>query len=204
MMKKLFAFCVAFLVALSVQAATLSDDIKPTDLRVYGDAQNPTVLYVFSSLTCPHCAVFHHEVLPQILSEYVDSGKMKLVYVDMPYDPKSMTGAVLSRCVRPENYERFMRVMFENQETWIPSKETRVLITGYAKLLGMSEQEINACLANVDLRRAITIQRNNLASLYNIQAMPSVVVVKNGKSELITGTDQEEIFKTIDKILGLK
>lgn len=200
-MKNLFAFgCILFFSA-SVLAATLPSDIKPSDLRTYGDEKNSTILYVFSSLTCPHCAVFHKEIMPDLLTNYVDTKKAKLVYVDMPYDPKAMTGSMLARCVKPENYEKFMDVMFENQKTWVNSEKTREIITRYASILGLSEQEANNCLADIELRRTILSQRSNLADLYKVQGMPSIVVVKGNQSKLFSGTDKDEILKNINQRL---
>lgn len=200
-MKKLFTLGCALLLSVSTIAASLPSDIKPSELRSYGEKDNPSIIYVFSSLTCPHCAVFHKEIMPELLSKYVDSGKAQLVYVEMPYDPKSMTGSMLARCIKPENYEKFMNVMFENQGMWMGSEKAREIMTRYASILGLSEPEADACLADVDLRKTILKQRTNLADLYKIRGMPSVVVVKANQSKLFTGTDKEEILKGITEKL---
>lgn len=200
-MKKLFALGCALLLCGSALAADLSAHIKPTDLRTYG-TDNKATLYVFSSLTCPHCAIFHKEIMPILQSEYVDKGKAKLVYVEMPYDPKSMTGSMISRCIASEKYEQFMDVMFENQATWMNSDKARDIMTGYAKLLGMPEKNIDSCLQDVELRKTILAQRTNLSTAYGVQGMPSIVVVKGGKSKLFSGTDKEAILTGINQNLG--
>ena len=96
-MKKRFLFLLFLLGSITAHAATLPVDIKPTDLRIYGNKNNETTIYVFSSLTCPHCAVFHAEIMPDIKKEYVDTDKAKLIYVDMPGESKGMTGTTISR-----------------------------------------------------------------------------------------------------------
>ena len=79
-MKKLLLL-LPLLYSIAASSATLPADIKPTDLRVYGNKTNPTTIYVFSSLTCPHCSVFHSEIMPDIKKDYIDTGKAKLIYV---------------------------------------------------------------------------------------------------------------------------
>lgn len=201
MKKFLTAFC-ALILSSNVFAASLPVDIKPKDLRVFGDKENQNAIYVFSSLTCPHCSTFHKNVMPELLSEYVDKNKAKLVYVDMPGDPMSMTGSMIARCIPSENYEKFMTVMFENQSVWGRSRNAREIMTGYAKLLGMSNENVNECLADLELRKTILGQRTNLANLYSIEAMPTVVVVSNDAQKTFVGTNLQEITDGINKTLG--
>ena len=39
---------------------------KPNNLVVLGKNNAPVKIKIFSSLTCPHCASFHKNVIPQI------------------------------------------------------------------------------------------------------------------------------------------
>ena len=51
---------------------------------VIGSDEATVKIKVFSSLTCPHCADFHIKVVPKIKNEYVDTGKIKIVFRDFP------------------------------------------------------------------------------------------------------------------------
>ncbi len=203
MMKKGLVFIFSFLFTSSVFSATLPADIKPTDLRSYGAKTTPVSVYVFSSLSCPHCASFHQTVMPKLLSEYVDKGKIRLVYVDMPGDPISMTGTTISRCISPDKYESFMSIMFENQMMVFNASKPREVMTRFATMLGgMSKNDVNVCLADEKLKKTILDQRTNLATLYDIKGMPSTVVVKGNKTKKIEGADEIEILRTIDERLA--
>lgn len=183
----------------------LDPSLQSTDLRQYGNASAGTTLYLFSSLSCPHCSVFHEEITPVLLSEFVEKDKARLVLVDMPFDPRSMTGAMLSRCLPVDQYEKFMDTMFQNQTMWMNAHNPRDLITGYAKLLGMTDQKINQCLADQKLNKAITSQRDNLARLYNVRGMPSLVLVQSGKNPvLMVGSDKKVILDKLKTELGDK
>lgn len=202
-MKRCLFFLISCFVGFSVQAATLPADIKPTDLRVYGAENKGAVIYVFSSLTCPHCSVFHSEIMPDIKKEYVDSGKAKLIYVDMPNESKGMTGTTISRCIKPEKYDDFMDIMFENQQIWSYAQKPRAIMTRFATMLGgITEKEVDACLLNQELKQTILEQQMNLSRLYDIVAMPSVVIVKNNETKKIQGADKEAIMHELKERLA--
>ena len=201
-MKKLLLL-LPLLYSIAASSATLPADIKPTDLRIYGNKTNPTTIYVFSSLTCPHCSVFHSEIMPDIKKDYIDTGKAKLIYVDMPGESKGMTGTTISRCIKPEKYDDFMSIMFENQEVWAYSSKPRAVMTRFATMLGgLTEDEVNVCLLNQELKQTILEQQLNLSRLYDIKAMPSVVIVKNNETKKIQGADKEVIMHELKERLG--
>ena len=199
-MKKILLLVFSLFLGANVSAATLSTDIKPTDLRSYGEKDVPVSVYVFSSLTCPHCANFHQTIMPKLMSEYVDKGKIRLIYVDMPYDAISMTGTTVSRCIPADKYESFMNIMFENQMLLINA--SREIITRFATMLGgITKNDVDVCLADEKLKKTIGNQRTNLASLYEVTGMPTVVVLKNNKSKKIEGADEFQIMRSIDERL---
>lgn len=202
MLKKGLLFVYSLLMGASVLAASLPSDLKPTDLRVYGDKQNPAIIYVFSSLTCPHCSIFHRDIMPDLKSQYVDTGKAKLILVDMAYDSMAMTGFTISRCISPDKYDAFMSVMFENQMMWANAEKPREVMTRFATMLGgMTKNDVDICLANEELKKTIIKQRTNLSELYGVTGMPTVVVVKGTQSEKIEGADKKAIFKVLNERL---
>lgn len=180
----------------------LNKNVTPMDLRTYGNADAPATLYVFSSLSCPHCAGFHNYVLPELLRYVVATGHANLVWVDMPYDARAMTGTMIARCLPINDYEKFISVMYDNQQAWLTAQDPKPIITGYANLLGMSTASVNACLSNKELQKAITNQRNNLANLYKVRGMPTVVVVQGTKSQMFTGSDKVAIMEGVRQALG--
>ena len=203
-MKKILLICAMFLFGLgSVQAKpALNADLRPEQLRVYGDG-NPVSLYVFTSYSCPHCAVFHKQVLPELMT-FVEQGQAKITLVEMPYEVRAMTGTALARCLPATEYDSFSDAMFDNQRVWSQSANPKPIITGYAKALGMSDSQINSCLANKALLKKITEQRDNLSGLYGVTGMPTIVAVKDGKKQSFVGTDAPEILNGLKSDFGLQ
>lgn len=201
-MKKIVVFCAILFGVLTVQATSLDENLKPNQLRVYG-SEKSVKAYVFTSFSCPHCTVFHKNILPD-MKRMVDDGKIQIVMVEMPYDARAMTGTALARCLPSKHYDKFSEAMFDNQQTWSGSKNPKPIIIGYAKLLGMSDGQINSCLSDKKLISTITSQRNNLSDMYGVTGMPSVVLVSDKGNKLLVGTDKEAILGEIEKKVAEK
>ncbi len=70
-----------------------------------GDKNAPVEIIEFSDYQCPFCRKFWTETLPQIKSEYIDTGKVKFVYRDFPLDsihPGATPAAEAAECVRDQ------------------------------------------------------------------------------------------------------
>ena len=69
-----------------------------------GDPQAPVTIIEYASLTCPHCAQFHTEVLPQLKERYIAPGKVRLIYRDFPLD--QLHALTLRRAAASSNSHR--------------------------------------------------------------------------------------------------
>lgn len=85
--------------------------------RTVGRADAPVTVIEYASFTCPHCAQWAEEVLPAFKAAYVDTGKVRLVYRDMPTAPAepSLVAARVSRCVAPEDAFTVIEKLFAGQ-----------------------------------------------------------------------------------------
>ena len=60
------------------------------DDRILGNPDAPITIVEYASLTCPHCAHFTNEVLPELKKKWIDTGKAKLVLRDYPLDEPAL------------------------------------------------------------------------------------------------------------------
>ena len=64
---KLFFLIKIFIIYFAITLKSYSDDLnKKNNLITIGNDNAPVKIKIFSSLTCPHCANFHVEVVPKI------------------------------------------------------------------------------------------------------------------------------------------
>lgn len=174
--------------------------IQKTDVRSMGAATAPIKIYIFSSLTCGHCAAFHTHTIPRLKKDYVDTGIAQLTYIDFPFDRRAVAGAMLARCVKPENYFTFLEVLFENQDKWAFEEKAEEIVMNYAALEGMSKGDVKACLADTQLLQKIVSDRDFYMKKYHIQGTPTTVIIKGTQTEVIGGADETALRAILDRM----
>ena len=126
----------------SAKAATpdLTTLLEPPALgdKILGKSDAPVTIVEYASATCPHCAAFHKDVFPQLKSEFIDTGKVKFIFREFPFDDLALAAFMLARCAPPEKYFPMLDVLFEQQQVWA-SKEARVELGKIAQLAGIGE-----------------------------------------------------------------
>ena len=73
------------LILLAIPAqATAPDFLIQEDDVVRGAPNAPITLLEYSDFTCHFCKKFFHDTFPKLLSEYIETGKVRFVYRDFP------------------------------------------------------------------------------------------------------------------------
>lgn len=83
-----------------------------------GDPAAAVKLVEYGSLTCPHCAHFAKDAVPNLLGE-VRRGKVSYELRNFVRDPADLAGALLSRCAPPTRYFALTDQIFASQEQWL-------------------------------------------------------------------------------------
>lgn len=166
--------------ALAYSPARAADvpQLQPGD-RVLGKADAPIVIFEYFSLTCPHCAAFDQETLPEVKKNWIDTGKAKLVYRDFPLDQEALFAAAVARCLPPQRYPGFIDVVFANQRDWAAASDYKAALAKLAKIAGMSQADFDACTGNKKLSDDILAAEYDAQKRYGINSTPTFFV--NGK-----------------------
>ena len=126
--------------------------ISADDDPVIGNPDAPITIIEFSDFQCPFCARFHVQTLPSLMEEYIEQGKVKLVFRDFPIQsihPNALPASVAAECANEQGKFKGMHdLLFENQKQWSSLETSPALSTfvQYAKELQMNEEEFTSCL----------------------------------------------------------
>lgn len=148
---------------------------------VLGKAEAPVTIVEYASLTCPHCAHFHETVLPTLKAEYIDTGKVKLIFRDFPLDQLAFAGAVLARCGGPEKYYTFLNVLFAQQRQWAGSQDPKAALAQIGRLGGISSEQFEKCLQDKAMGDYILNSRLEGNQKHGVNSTPSFVI--DGKTQ---------------------
>ena len=95
-------------------------DIKTADHPFVGNTNAKITIAFWSDFQCPFCKQFELNTLPQIMKEYVDTGKAKVVFMDFAFlGADSTTAGEYSRAVwklYPSAYFAWRTAMYTAQD----------------------------------------------------------------------------------------
>ncbi len=168
--------------------------------RILGRADAPVTIYEFASMTCPHCATFHNDILPQIKAAFIDTGKVKLVMREFPLDRAALAGAMVARCLPAERYYPFLDVLFKTQRQWATAQDPARGLQQNARLAGLSEADFQACIANGQLADWILQRRLDATNQFRVESTPTFVF-NDGKERIVGAMPFEDFKKVIDRLL---
>jgi protein-disulfide isomerase len=171
--------------------------------RVMGQERTPIVIEEFISLTCPHCADFYLNTLPEIEKRYVKTGKVRIILRDYPLDAVSLKAATLARCMPADEYYPFIHILYENQMKWATSMNPDKILVQYARLGGLDADRAQSCLNDPTLQSAVIAERSAATDQYNVQSTPTFVF-NNGVEKLEGASNIDGFAAIIDRMLAHK
>ncbi|MCP8897142.1 DsbA family protein [Shinella daejeonensis] len=159
----------------------MAEVLKPGPLpeMALGQDDAPVTIVEYMSATCPHCAVFHNETLEPIKEKYIDSGKVRFILREFPFDPRAAAAFMLARCAPPEQYFPMIAMLMKQQETWAAAEDGRAALLQMSKLAGFTEDSFKACLTNQKLLDDVNTVRERGAKEFGVNSTPTFLI--NGK-----------------------
>ncbi|MBU6234906.1 MAG: DsbA family protein [Alphaproteobacteria bacterium] len=164
-------------------ATIVVEGTDPKAPRSLGSLDAPVTMYDFSSLTCPHCAHAHETVLPYLIRDYVQTGKLRIVFRDFPLNLQAMDASKVSRCMSPERYYAFITMLFSSVEQWAAHHPDQLIQN--AVLAGLSPDKAKSCIADKETEDAIIAGVQEGAEKYHVEATPTFVF--NDGAKVISG-----------------
>lgn len=98
------------------------------DDRTMGAMDAPAVLIEYASLSCPHCARFHTQLLPEMKRDWIDSGKLLYVYRDFPLNAPALWAAMVALCLEGDSYFAFLDILYQQQDNWLRSQDRKSVV----------------------------------------------------------------------------
>lgn len=169
--------------------------------NVLGGAGAPVTIVEYASFTCPHCAQFHLEILPDLKKAYVDTGKARLVFRDFPLDRSAFAASVVARCAAGSRYFGVVDLLFKEQPRWASARDPMAALRRLATLAGISKKRLDACLKDEKIQNAILQQRLTATQKFNVTSTPTLIV---NRAKYHGGLTLEQFRAVIDRALAGK
>lgn len=143
----------------AVALQTLLDSGPAEQVGVVRGADDaPVIIEEFADYMCGWCSMVATLSVPQILENYVDTGRARFVFYDYVLFPGSPaeTAAQAARCAGDQDaFWAMHKVLMSRQSEWANSRNPMRMIRQYADALGLDGAAVEQCVEDGTYRSVV-------------------------------------------------
>ena len=169
---------------------------------ILGDPLAPITILEWGDYQCTFCYRFHGTTLNTLEQDYIQTGKVNLVFKDFPLNgPDSILAAEASYCAQDQGkYWQYHDELYKNwggeRTGWI----TRWSLNAFGTTVGLDLDEFNQCLDEHKYQDKVNLLYQ-FGKEIGIDATPSFLIFSDERIIKITGNQPLETFlRTIDEL----
>jgi protein-disulfide isomerase len=176
--------------------ATIDVSAQP----ILGNAEATVTMVVFEDFRCPACQNFELTVMPEIRRDYVDRGRVRVAYMNLPVVNPVSAGEHVARvgeCVFAQSNEAFWEMktpLYRAQGELSDARRVVELANQYAP--GIDAGVLDACLADPASLQAV---RDDVKVAVELQVRATPTVFVNGR--MVTPATLANVRAEIDRAL---
>jgi len=179
---------------------------KPTIASFYnnaspilGDPNAPLTLVEFGDYQCTYCKKFFHETEESILINYVETGKVKMVFKDfIVVNEDSLNAASAAHCANDQKmFWQYHSTLYNNWDGegtgWASSEQ----LHQFAFTLGLDMDEFSECMSNSKWKDLVLSSHADGRTL-GVDATPTFFILNENNDALkITGAQRYDVFQDV-------
>ncbi len=166
-----------------------------------GDVKAPVTIVEFSDFQCPYCGKFAVETEPQIIKDYVNTGKVKLIFENFPlsFHENAKSAAIAAECANQQSkFWDYHSKLFTNQAN-LSADNYKV----WAEDLKLDMDKFNTCTAANETETNVAKDlADGLAA--GVQGTPTLLIgnAKNGYEMVVGALPYAAFQQAIDAELS--
>jgi protein-disulfide isomerase len=174
------------------------------NFKEIGSPSAPLTIEVFSDYECPSCRSLWMDTMPQIMRDYVTSGKVRIVHRDFPL-PQHQYTRLATRYANAAGqigrYELVVDQIFKTQPTWAGNGNVDAEV---AKVLPPGEMQKVRDLVKNDMHLDDTVTADvSLGQQIPLNETPTMLLIYKGKRDKVAGALPYNVMKSyLDQILS--
>ncbi len=157
---------------------------------ILGSENASIVMFEYSDFQCPFCRKFFFDTLPSIKSNFIDTGKLRLVYKDFPLESlghvMASPSAQAALCAKEQGDEYFWKVhdkLYEKQNE-LNSRGTAQfnkedLYSWLKEIEGLDVDKVISCVESEKYKDAVNSDFSE-GQKNGIRGTPSFIILFNG------------------------
>jgi protein-disulfide isomerase len=124
--------------------------VRRADLsRIMGDSAATVWMVIASDFQCPYCKMWHATAQPEIVRDYVNTGKIRVAYVNFPLNShqNSVPAAEAAMCAGSQDrFWDYGARLFDTQPEWGTLPDAQPVFLRLAAAAGLDTAAFGQCL----------------------------------------------------------
>jgi len=175
--------------------SSFTDNSSP----ILGDGNAPLTLIEFGDYQCTFCNKFFHETVDSILTNYVETGKVKILFKDfIVVGQDSIHAANAAHCANDQQmFWQYHSILYNNWAGegtgWVSSEQ----LNKFANTLGLDMDEFSNCVSELKWEKLVNASHDDAIAL-DVTATPTFFVIDENRNVLkIVGAQDYDVFKEV-------
>jgi protein-disulfide isomerase len=145
----------------SAAAPSSTPDARVTaadQARIMGDPSAKLWVVVVSDFQCPYCAQWERQTAPQLIKEFVQTGKVRLAFVNFPLrqHENALPAAEAAMCAGAQGkFWEMHALIFKSQEEWSALPTSEAYFAAIARQMALDLEPYNQCIGQHVMRPMI-------------------------------------------------
>lgn len=144
-----------------------------------GEAGAPVTIIEYASLTCVHCANFDVNHFPALKEKYIDTGKVRFIFREFPFDPLATGAFMLARCTADGDapkYFAFIHLLFRQHGNWTQADNPVNALFDLSRQAGFTAESFDNCLSNQQLQQNISEVKQRAETKFDVNSTPTFFI----------------------------
>lgn len=182
-------------------------DFDPNKVRILGAADAPLTLWDISAYSCPHCANFHKDALPEIFNKYIETGKLRIAFMNTAFD--ELTAYFTAATYAAQNMEQFLafsNMIYADQNKWY-SQNYQAELNRMLAANGISQDQLAKTLESEQLNKNLPRIFEYISEGLQVKGTPHFILTETGNAPeqaigSVEGNDKKAVLTLIEKGLA--
>lgn len=177
-----------------------SDEMVTVQSPVLGSESASVTIVEVGDYQCEMCKHWFDNTRQQVIDNYIDSGKVNMIFIDMPFlGTDSHVASMASYCAADqEKYWEYHVMLYEHQEGIDSGWASNERLKSFAFTLDLDMNEFSQCLDSKKYYYQVKLNLDKSMNSFGIQSTPTFLLINtSGEQQQIRGAQSYSVFERV-------
>ena len=177
-----------------------SDEMVTVQSPVLGSESASVTIVEVGDYQCEMCKHWFDNTRQQVIDNYIDSGKVNMIFIDMPFlGTDSHVASMASYCAADqEKYWEYHVMLYEHQEGVDSGWASNERLKSFAFTLDLDMNEFSQCLDSKKYYYQVKLNLDKSMNSFGIQSTPTFLLINtSGEQQQIRGAQSYSVFERV-------